>query len=478
MNKVKGGIYLFPAAVLFLLLGGGCSLPPAATAECLWHQRRAGEIGRMLESLPGNILTLEKAQDTALANNPDYQSAVMAVQSARMVYYQQLGAYLSKAVSGFSISQSIAHSSRMVNPPATVAPYDNRFNVSVSIAASWLLFDGLEREFKVFAAGSGAARQSYLCSDHRRLLQRAVAFAYYDVMLGQEEEAIARADVEYRSSQMEQAEKRYASGYIAKGDYLNFKILLNNARCLLVQAKNQRLTAIYALANLMGYPQGELPPGIKFTPIDSLDSVKILPDAVYVDMALAARPDLKAFREELKIRRYRKWGRLSRFFPVVELFGGWDYSAAAGHFHDYTVSRNGWNSSAPYWGVEASWVLFDGFARYNSYREAAAEETIAAMKYDAAALNAVTEVRLGCENVRTRSELVKYYADTAGWVAEQRDLITVQYWQGNVTVTRLNEAQTELVSAQSRLAVSRIGLYKSYAQLMAAVNGTAEEKIN
>ena len=63
------------------------------------------------------------------------------------------------------------------------------------------------------------------------------------------------------------------------------------------------------------------------------------------------------------------------------------------------------------------------------------------------------------------------------WVREQRDLVYSEYRNGRETITRLNEAQSALVEAQSRLIISAIEYRKAVIQL-AAVTGAEPKSKN
>ena len=63
--------------------------------------------------------------------------------------------------------------------------------------------------------------------------------------------------------------------------------------------------------------------------------------------------------------------------------------------------------------------------------------------------------------------------------AKQRDLVDDEYRAGNAELTRLNEAQRDLVSAETNLASSYINVQNAKAQLDAVVGGnTAEYYLN
>ena len=61
----------------------------------------------------------------------------------------------------------------------------------------------------------------------------------------------------------------------------------------------------------------------------------------------------------------------------------------------------------------------------------------------------------------------------ANWVLEQRNLIYSEYINGRETIARVNQAQSELVEAQSSLALWQIQCRKAEAQLKAALGTDA-----
>ena len=62
------------------------------------------------------------------------------------------------------------------------------------------------------------------------------------------------------------------------------------------------------------------------------------------------------------------------------------------------------------------------------------------------------------------------------WVQEERDLIYSEYLNGRETIARVNQAQSELVEAQSSLALWIIQSRKAYAQFQAALGIERQEE--
>ncbi|MDD4816693.1 MAG: TolC family protein [Victivallaceae bacterium] len=415
-------------------------------------------------------LSLGRAVDISLQNNPDYRAAFLAVDAARMAYYQTLAAYLPEVSGNGVISQSLTKSTGLVNPPDTVVPYDNNFSGSIGLRAGYLVFDGFARELNMLAAKQEELSQEDIRLNVERLLRRSVSYAYWDVLLAKAQQEIAAGDIVYQNSNLAQAEVRYRAGHISKSEFLNFKIMLIDAQALLTKANEQYNIAVYALACLMGYPSGTLPESLTF-PLLAPDGASPLlaPDAC-INLALENRPDLAALSRRIRILQFQKWSKLSDYLPRLNAFAGTSYSPNLSNYSGYSLEHRGWNSTEFTYGGELNWLLFDGLRSYNQFRQYQELEHQALLSLDSAALRAINEVRIGFEHLQTAHALVEYYRENLGYITEQRNLVTVEYWAGNVTITRLNEAQNELVNAQSKLAIELAQLRKSAAQLAAAAN--------
>ena len=85
-------------------------------------------------------------------------------------------------------------------------------------------------------------------------------------------------------------------------------------------------------------------------------------------------------------------------------------------------------------------------------------------------LNAVNEVKDAYADYLNARAQVKICRETLRWVVEQRALVQSEFWNGRDTITRLNGAQSDLVEAQSSLAIALIELRKAVVQLQTAMN--------
>jgi outer membrane protein TolC len=84
-------------------------------------------------------------------------------------------------------------------------------------------------------------------------------------------------------------------------------------------------------------------------------------------------------------------------------------------------------------------------------------------------LGIITDVRTAYDNHRSSIIQAKLAKDICDLTRQTRDLVENEYKAGTVLVTRLNEAERDLVQAQKNLATAVVNVANSRAQLEAAV---------
>jgi outer membrane protein TolC len=238
---------------------------------------------------------------------------------------------------------------------------------------------------------------------------------------------------------------------------LNFRIRVNDARSDLVRSEYSFATARSVLAELLGLTEGTLAAGL-FPPLGEATSAT-LPDVdVFLDLALANRPDLAALREALKSAKYRLYARYGAFLPTVTLHSdfGWqrsdnDYSGRW-KFRTRTQDRN-FN-----YGVTGQWELFDGGGRWFALRESQADLAQSMESLTEAWIAIVAQVRQAHDNRKQQAILAAIAAENLELVQKTRDLVEEEYKAGNTSLTRLNEAQRDLIIAENNLVSARINL--------------------
>lgn len=457
--------------LLLLLFSGGCAVKPLNTLSSMEDFSRVKAALDLRKIAEKNTLSLAGAQAAALQNNPTYQAAYQAIKSAKYRYYRSLAGYLPVIQSNSAVTHSLRNSYHIKNPPAGIMPYENYFSAETSLQASWLIFDGFEREFAALIAREDYNQSLLEDANARRLLLQAVAFAYYDIMLAEARKVIAEADLEFQNSSLSQAQSRYRFGKNSMAAVLNFKILGNEARSAILAAATRVRSGRYALAALMGGSAEYLSEEIKLDTLQISEPFKLEPLQTYCNMAIARRSDLAAMRSELQISRYRHLQGYAEFLPTVKLFYAGSFSNNNFRYADYRYSASRYNHFDNTYGATVQWNLFDGFASYNLLRELVTQENIAQYKLQERFLQVINEVSDARENIVNAAGQLELYRQTLEWVFEQRQLVQVEYDSARTTISRLNGAQSDLVRAENMLAIAQIELNKAIIQLQSAIEG-------
>ena len=466
--KTKSFLKNFLSVVAAAAIGGCYSYNPVpkATVGDTYTKREKDASDKLLESI--EKLTLAQAQKIALKNNPTYIAAHHAIEAARFRYYQAMGAWAPTVNASFRLAES--HSwNRHVDGHGH--QQTNSFTTDLGLNVNWMLFDGLAREFNIMAQKSNLEYQKTMDADHCRKMMYAVAQAYNNVLLAIAQRRIAEENRKFQQISLKDTNYKFQAGAVPLSDVLNFEIQMNSADVDMITADYNYDASLYALAVLMGYPEGTLPANVKF-PIDLDLNFHELPAVeIYLDTALANRPDLKGYRAQLKTARYNMYRTYSAYSPTVSAFFDMGFGTRSNNYRDWEISKDNDYRNVPSisYGLSVNWTLFNGLARYNTMREYQANVAVADYNVAAQWFAVVGEVRTAYANYIKNVKQTRLNKKIRDLAAKQRDLVDDEYRAGNAELTRLNEAQRDLVSYESNLASSYVSVQNAKAQLDHAV---------
>ena len=418
--------------------------------------------------VPEGVLTLKKAVETALLNNPSNLAAAQAVLAAGYGYRRALSAYAPEINASYSVGHTLSRGWDLKNPPVGVMKKNDHFVTEGTLHATLLLFDGFARELETIIAKEEYNKSRAAEKNVRRLLERAVAYAYYDMLLAGEEIIINGEDLDFQKSALQQAEVRFRNGHVSKASVLNFKILAARAESNISSARYRRRVAFHALCALMGCTPRQLPENVVLQPVSTDLFPQLYNESFYLELAICHRPDLKMEKIALNIAYRNRQKAFASFFPEIRLFSELSLATYNADYGGYRVSDAHSRQGGFVYGGEITWNLFKGWDTVNKVRQQKVLEKIAMWGLNTAFLEIAAEIRdarANCQNARYQTRI---FRDMAQWVREQRDLVFSEYLNGRETITRLNEAQSTLIEAQRKLAVSAIESNKAAAQLAAA----------
>lgn len=459
-------IFLGLIVLVTVLLTGCYSYDPLP--EGLNKDQYTGLNSKERRELPTNcqVLSLEMAKQIAKQNNPNYLATKHSMAAASARFYQSMAPYLPTVTAGYNMYEF--YQTPTSQGGAGHDTYPRAVRKSSNITARWLIFDGLIRTMNMLAAKYDKNQSEALNKDALRLLMQSVRIAYNNIILAKDKIRIAKADEIFNRQLYEETKIKYEAGAVPLTDLLNFEIRMHSARSEVIAQEYNFFTARSILAELMGLTNAILPEDIfpQLKPNKEQFSVDV---NVYLDTALQNRPDLRAYRDAVMASKYRVAARWGAFLPTVSATVQLGYqrqdSGMKGRWH---FSQRGMDQSVNY-GFDAEWVLFNGGSRIFALREAQAY--LAETKENLAEqwISVVAEVRQTYEDRVRRAKQMAIYQRNLALVQKTRDLVEEEYKAGNASITRLNEAQRDLVIADTNLSTSIIDLENAKAKLDAAV---------
>jgi len=471
------------AAVMVAVFAGCYNYkePAAATLGESYTGRQASAEDDALKDI--KVLTLRDAQRIAIKNNPTYIAAFHSMEAARMKYLQAWGAYSPVISASFSLQDGrdwIRNYCDTAYPNfknRSGSPHSDAFTTQTGIHANLLIFDGFARLFRLKAAKSDFNYYARMEEDACRTMMMSVAYAYNTVLLAIENRRIALEDRKFQQSSLQDTKYKFEAGAAPLSDVLNFEIYVNSAEVKLIEADYQYEVAVYALAQLMGYPEGTLPAHIKFPEEYKTQFAELPAVEIYLDAALANRPDLKGYRERLNVAKYQVYQAWGAYSPVVTGYVNWGYNTHTNQYLGYsTDDSTHYHETMNFnYGLNVDWTIFNGFIRTNQLREAKAARAVAEYQVAAAWAAVVNEVRSAYAGYVQNVKKTKLLAKIKDLSAKQRDLVNDEYTAGNAELTRLNEAQRDLVEAETALASSYINVQNAKAQLDSVVGGNTAQ---
>lgn len=473
MKSFRGRIFAAIPAFALLASLTACTLyspPPAAVTKDNYTSIGKEEHKLLPDSM--EMLTLDQAQDIAIENNPSFKAKYEAIAAARAAYYQSFSGYFPKVTAGFNATRSSFDP--QYQSGSTPSNGSASTTYSPSLNANWTIFDSFVREMNLLAAKHNWKQSEQLEQDARRVLIKSVATAYNNILLAVETERIARSDMDFNYTLLKETELKFDAGAVPLSDVLNFKINYNNAENTLISASYSLASAKYSLAALMGLTESTLPVSVKFPAIPSAEET-LMDVGVYLDMALANRPDLKAYRESLENYKYKYYSSICSFGPVVSATGSVYYQGKTTHSSAVGGSgsgnsnfyQKGWGNS---YGAGVSWEVFSGGATYFNMRQAQANVAVAEYTLAGNWITVITEVRQAYDNYNVNVKQARLYKKTLELTKKNRDLVEEQYKAGSAAIELLNQADNNVVTAETNMASSLINMQNAKAQLDAATN--------
>ena len=467
MKLLKSALLVAGIAIVILISGCvGHKSPPAIihadnyTAETLKDQQVIPPADR--------ILSLKEAVRIALTNNPTYKQMQLAVVTAWATFYTQLAGYSPTLALGYGGLQGQSSGAIVNNNIITSNKNFNKINTQWTggLNSTWNVFNGFQTSFNSLSARDSALSAEEMDRDYRRTLIYLVTTTYNSILSARAQIQIDLSDEAFNEQQLKDGQLKYNAGASSLADLLNWKIKKTTAQDQVVTDTAAYKINRYALAALMGLTTADLPESTQFPAIEVAENQEYaLGVEFYLDLAIAQRPDLKAARLNLDALKYSLYSSWGDFAPTVDLTMGYGYQVNNGTNWGKSQAVPRGNDLLYNFGFNVGWNLWEGGTRIANVRIAQVALDTQEESLMNTWISVVQEVRGAYTNLLADEVHRRLLAKNMKYSLQRRDLIREEYNAGNCEITTLNEAQNDLVEAESKHVKAVIGVADSRANL-------------
>lgn len=401
--------------------------------------------------IPRGELTLEQARAMALRQSPGISAATARIEAAAAVVDQARASLWPQLA--LKAGYRVQDSTMQPDWDPSLRINENFDTYSGGLQANWLLFDGFARKARILAAKHGVEASQAGLTETRRLLVDAVANAFYQAQLAAESMLIAKNNQEFNKLQESDADKRWQAGTIPEAEKLNFAVRALQAESDYLQAAQNFAVISTVLAELLALPEAQLPQQLYPVSAAYDSSFRQIPDAgLELAYALEHRSDLKVLKANLAALKEQRTAGKGSYYPRVNLYSGLDYSDmnGAGSVDDSQEEHD------LYLGLNLEWTLFDGGARSARVQEIDHEAAQVRHQIESKMLQIESEIGQAVARAEQTYAMYQRQHKALEMTVKIRDHIEKAYRAGVTTLTRLNEAQRDLVQMAGLAIYSRI----------------------
>ena len=445
----------------------------------------AGEGTGAAFTLSGN-LTLDRAVETALRQNPDIRKALQEIERTR----GQIIEIRAQALPRLALNGSFAQQDRRLiessgnfdgsgSPTIVVVPagpagseapaFDpsllenslgssgGRSGISGPSDKSWKV--DLQVKQVLYAGGQvrAAMRIARFSDDTsyyqlRDTIDRIVAttrLQFYDVLLNRALIKVQEESVQLLGDQLKDQQNRFDAGTVPRFNVLRAEVELANQQPELIRARNSYLIAQLRLARTLGLEPGPLGKP-SFHCIGELKvSERPLGLLHAIELAKERRPFLKVQRQQILIAKEQIKVEAATYKPRLDANAG--YEMRNTRFSDQLDDTvEGW-----FYGITGSWNIFDGFETHGRVKQARAQLETTKINYDDAVLQVELEVQQSYANLRAAREVIRSQQKNVEQALEALRLANERFGAGAGTQLDVLDARVALTQARTTEIQSR-----------------------
>lgn len=385
-----------------------------------------------------DVWTYDNCVDWAVINNTDLRQTLLSILQADEDVAAAKDEWLPSV--NFGTTQGFTN----YPSPATGAR-GNTYNSSYGVNASWTVWEGNIRKFRLESSKLLRRQQELSGEDAVKELRLAILSAYLNILYAEEAVEIARQTLEVSTAQAERARKLMEAGRGSTVDVAQIESQRAQDEYSLVQAMSNLDTEKMTLKKVLalGLDYSLTVKGVTFS--DAAVTAELPPMEATYQSAVAWLPEFKSneiskeiYSNDVKIAKAGRAPNISLQGSVGTgyMSGGRSWSSQMGH---------GINE---YLGLSLSIPIYDG----NKTKRAVAKANLAALEYDINRDRLLDNLSQTIESlyIQARNAKAKYTAGTSRLESAEltAKLVNRQFELGLVNPLELLTAHNNLLSAR------------------------------
>ncbi|MCH5231672.1 MAG: TolC family protein [Muribaculaceae bacterium] len=393
-----------------------------------------------------DVWTFDDCVRWAIANNIDIRSSMLSVLQADQNIGMAKDSYLPYI--GFSTNQSFS------NYPFPVGSQpQNTYNSSYNINASWTIWEGNARKYRVESGKLLKMQQQLYGDDVVKNIALGLLQAYLNILYSAEAVDIAKKSLEVSSAQAARTKRLMETGRTSKVDYAQIESQRAQDEYNLVQAESSYATSKVTLKNLLnlGLDYDLQIQEVNFS--DSLVNSPLPPKTQVYEIAMQWLPQFKSNELSKSIYDYNIKIANSTYFPSISLNGGLGTGYNSGNGFSWgSQMKNFFNENI---GLSLSVPIYDG----NATRRAVNIAKLQALEYDLNKTRLENDLSQTIENLFIESDnaRARYVSGLSQLEATSlsAELVDRQFELGLVNPLELLTAHNNLLNARLQLLQSK-----------------------
>jgi outer membrane protein len=379
-----------------------------------------------------NVLTLDEAVLTALANHPNLKAARERIGAQEAVLGQQMAAYY-PTITFNNIYRSTLQTGTTSTSAAAVDFFSSQAN------SSWILYNFGKREGAVEAAREtlNATGHNYKATVDSVIL--GAKTSYYLLLGTQAIVKVREETVKNRELLVKQARGFYEVGTRAKIDVARAEANLYTAQADLIQAQNNVKVSWVTLKNALGLRElAERPlveEAIMTTIPFTLEQAR--------EIAYANRPELKSFEAQRKAQDQNIATARRGHLPDITFDGSYGRRNTSGGGDTFPLDLS-WQAQ-----LNLNIPIFDGFRTTNRVEETLRNYHVIRAQEEAQRQQVALDVESAYLRLVELQERIKANEAAANAAKENLDLANGRYQVGVGSIIEVTDAQTLYTDAQT-----------------------------